>query len=520
MEYLSPSVNIANIDYTTNTVNVSTRSAAFVGDFPNGPANQIVKVTTSQELTSIFGRPNDENYVDLLSAENFLAYNGSLFVVRSVNDASENARDADYVTAATTLKVTNYDNFLTQNLTDGTFFARYVGVTGNALKISVADAASFDAWAYKNQFASAPDANELHIVVVDATGVITGTIGTILETYQYASTVAGSKDLDGTSNYYETWINTTSNHIYVTDTPTAGDYQLAGGLHTTPTDGNFQTSWDMFANSEETDTPILFTGARTTTVSNYVINLAAERNDSIVAVSPELADVLSNDANRLDDVLSYRNALGTSTSFGVMDMNWKYYYDRYNDVYRWIPCNSDVAGLMAATTEAWDSPAGFNRGQLKNTVKLAWNPNKSERDELYRNNINTVVRFQGDGVVLYGDKTLQAKPSAFDRINVRRLFNFVNRTMKRTARYVLFDVNDAITRANFINMVKPLFEDIKGKRGLIDYEIICDETNNPASVIDANRLVCTVRLQPTRSTNYIDINIVADRTSETVVEIL
>jgi len=513
--FLSPSVNITNIDFTQTTVAVATRSAAFVGNFEYGPCNEVIQVANSRDLVSIFGRPTDTNYVDLLSAENFLTYSGSLFVVRADAAAAQNARDASF--ADPELNVSNRDSFDTQALSGFFFAARYKGDYGNSIFVSVADTTSFDAWPYKNQFTAAPDAGEVHVIVVDSTGAITGVKGTVLERYPFASTTSGTRNLDGTNVYVKSWVNEMSRYIYSIDTPVAGDYQLEGGVSAAPTDGERNTAWDLFANTEDTDTPIMFTGGAGVVVDTYVKSLAENRNDTIACFSPDLADVL-NANNRLENVLTYRTAIGSS-SFGVMDNNWKYFYDRYNDVFRWIPCNSDVAGLMSSTTEAWESPAGLNRGQIRNAVKLAWNPTKIERDELYRNGINPIVKFQSDGIVLFGDRTLLSRPSAFGSVNVRRLFNFVNRTVCRTSRFFLFEFNDEITRQNYENTLRPILEDIQGKRGITAFEIICDDTNNPDDIVDQQILVCTIRLQPTRSINFIDVTIRAERTGEVQVNL-
>jgi phage tail sheath protein FI len=198
----------------------------------------------------------------------------------------------------------------------------------------------------------------------------------------------------------------------------------------------------------------------------------------------------------------------------VADSGWKYQYDRYNNVYRWIPLNADIAGLCAYTdsvADPWYSPGGFNRGKIKNVVKLAWNPTLSERDTLYKNGVNPVIFMRGEGVVLLGDKTMQAKPSAFDRINVRRLFITLEKAISRSARYSLFEFNDAFTRAQFVAMIEPYLRTIKGRRGIIDFKVICDETNNTPDIIDRNAFVGDIYIKPARSINFIQLNFVAVR---------
>jgi len=212
-----------------------------------------------------------------------------------------------------------------------------------------------------------------------------------------------------------------------------------------------------------------------------------------------------------DTLVAWRDAISDS-SYAVMDSGYKYQYDRYNDIYRWIPLNGDIAGLCARTdqtNDAWWSPAGFNRGQIKNVIKLAYNPRKAERDILYPNGINPVVAFPGQGTILYGDKTLQAKPSAFDRINVRRLFIVLEKAISRAAKYSLFEFNDSFTRAQFKNLVVPYLRSVQGRRGITDFLVVCDDTNNTPQIIDSNQFVGDIYIKPARSINFIQLNFIA-----------
>ena len=230
----------------------------------------------------------------------------------------------------------------------------------------------------------------------------------------------------------------------------------------------------------------------------------------------------NNAGDEATDVLAFRNTL-TSTSYAVLDSGWKYQYDKYNDKYRWIPLNADVAGLCARTdaiADPWFSPGGLNRGQIKNVVKLAYSPDKTDRDTLYKKGVNPVVAFPGEGTVLFGDKTLLAKPSAFDRINVRRLFIVLEKAIATAAKYQLFEFNDAFTRAQFRNLVEPFLRDIKGRRGIYDFRVICDETNNTGEVIDRNEFVADIYIKPARSINFISLNFIATRTGVAFEEIV
>ena len=250
------------------------------------------------------------------------------------------------------------------------------------------------------------------------------------------------------------------------------------------------------------------------------MDIVNQRKDCVAFVSPSRADAV--ESVNLDNIIEYRNALTPSTSYSVFDSGWKYQFDKYNNKYRYVPLNGDIAGLCARTDnvrDPWWSPAGFNRGQILNAIKLSWNPTKAQRDELYKNGINPVVAFPGEGIILYGDKTMQTKPSAFDRINVRRLFIVLEKAIAIAAKYSLFEFNDSFTRAQFVSMVEPFLRDVKGRRGIYDFSVICDETNNTAEVIDTNRFVGDIYIKPARSINFIQLNFVAVRTGVDFTEI-
>jgi phage tail sheath protein FI len=247
-------------------------------------------------------------------------------------------------------------------------------------------------------------------------------------------------------------------------------------------------------------------------LANYIIdNIVTLRGDCIALISPDKTNILNAFGNEAFNLVNWRNSLH-STSYAVLDSGYKYQFDRYNNVYRWIPLNGDIAGLCArtdSTNDAWWSPAGFNRGQIKNLVRLAYNPKQTDRDTLYKNGINPVVTFPGQGTILYGDKTLQAKPSAFDRINVRRLFIVLEKAISIAAKYSLFEFNDTFTRSQFMNLVTPYLRTIQGRRGITDYLVVCDDTNNTAAIIDSNQFVGDILIKPARSINFIQLNFVA-----------
>jgi phage tail sheath protein FI len=298
---------------------------------------------------------------------------------------------------------------------------------------------------------------------------------------------------------------------------------LGGGNDATVTDGDLQRGWDLYTNADVVDVSLLPLGDVSATVANYVIqNVAEVRKDCVVFLSPSRSSVVNNAGNEQDSVVAYRNTL-TSSSYAFMDGGWKYQYDKYNDVYRFLPLNGDIAGCAVrtdTTRDPWFSIAGYDRGQIKNIVKLAWNPTQAQRDVLYKSGVNPVVSFPGDGTILYGDKTLQSKPSAFDRINVRRLFIVLEKAIARASKFSLFEFNDEFTRAQFVAFVEPFLRDVQGRRGIFDFRVVCDTTNNTPEVIDSNRFVGDIYIKPARSINFIQLNFVAVRTGVSFDEIV
>lgn len=387
--------------------------------------------------------------------------------------------------------------------------------------------------------------DELHVVVVDDDGAFTGTPGTILEVYKGVSRASDAKNNDGSTNYYKDVINDASQYIWwANDRANAASNTAINVASATTSTANMKmrfgsdglsestatlsvlgAAYDLFASPEDIDISLVMQGkpiGGTTVVNgetignyqlaNYIIdNICETRKDCIALVSPDISKVLNNIGREAVSLKNWRGAI-RNTSYAVLDSGYKYQYDRYNDIYRWIPLNGDIAGLCVRTdntNDAWWSPAGFNRGNIKNVVKLAWNPRKAERDVLYSNGVNPVVTFPGQGTVLFGDKTLQAKPSAFDRINVRRLFIVLEKAISTAAKYSLFEFNDAFTRAQFKNLVTPYLRTIQGRRGITDFLVICDETNNTPQVIDSNQFVGDIYIKPARSINFIQLNFVA-----------
>jgi phage tail sheath protein FI len=436
------------------------------------------------------------------------------------------------VSAVTTSSVT-LDRPLTQQVLDGTPVLRR--------------------WEYFEQFRVAPTTSEfaaavggsddeVHVIVVDEDGKISSVAGSVLERFAFASKAVDSKFSDGSSNYYKNILNNRSAYLWWMSHPAGAlnwgteasgttytnlrkplTVSLGAGSDGVITDGDLASAYDKFKNADEVDISLLVSGPANQVLASYLIsNITEFRKDCLVFLSPERSDVIDNLGDEVADIVSYRDLL-PSSSYAVMDSGWKYQYDKYNDVYRWVPLNGDVAGLCARTDQQrdpWFSPAGTSRGSVKNVIKLSWNPNKTDRDELYTKGVNPVVTFQGEGTVLFGDKTLLSRPSAFDRINVRRLFIVVEKAIARAARSSIFEFNDQFTRAQFVALVEPYLRDVQGRRGITDFRVVCDETNNTPEVIDRNEFVGDIYIKPARSINFIQLNFIAVRSGVSFEEIV
>ena len=558
---LSPGVNVSEVDLTTIVPSVPTSIGAFAGIFQWGPIDEIVTISDEVNLVDRFFKPYSDNYEYWFSAANFLAYSNNLKVVRAASIAT--TRNAVSNGSAVLIKNDDAyeDNFSGGANTYGEFAARYAGALGNSLQVSLCDANTFTGWAYASQFTSTPGTStytsnaggandEIHIIVIDQDGQITGTQGSVLEKYAFVSKASDAKDDSGNSNYYKNVITSKSKYIHWLSHPTANGgasyanatstwgttatnksfskltanatISLIGGVDGTVSTANVVTAYDQFDNADSVDISLVVSGPANATIVTSLISMAESRKDCLVFVSPEKADCVDNAGSEVTDIKAYRDTL-TSTSYAVLDSNWKYQYDKYNDVYRWVPLNGDIAGLCARTDlerDPWFSPGGLNRGIIKNAIKLAWNPTKTNRDDLYVKGINPVVTFQGEGIVLFGDKTLLSKPSAFDRINVRRLFIVLEKALARAARFSLFEFNDQFTRAQFVALVEPFLRDVQGRRGIYDFRVVCDESNNTPEVVDRNEFVGDIYIKPARSINFIQLNFVAVRTGVSFDEVV
>jgi hypothetical protein len=700
----SPGVNFSEIDLQLTAVGTATDAVAVVGKFKWGPVLDRITIPSEKLLARVFGAPDTYSFESFFTTANELAYGNNASVVRVVSSAARNAT-ANGAGLLIKNKIHYDSSFSSGEATVGTFAAKYPGDRGNSIKVSIADAGNFGNWEYKSLFINAPGTSpfaakrnatndQLHVVVVDEDGVITGTVGAVLERYAFVSKAADAKSDDGTSNYYAIVLNRQSEYIWWTDHPTQGTNWgtvalntnfdklsstlvfpavtgtftagetvkvFAGGVSTVPvtaggtgytaatvtftggggtgaagtvvlnagavsgvtitaagsgytsaptatitgngtgatlgsvvvtygttevksgkvasynsgtrtlkvdvTKGSFATTdlvigqsstasgiastsvtnvnlgvslsggvdgndtvtdadlmmgWDLFADKQLVDVSWLAVGAASSTLANYVIgNVAEVRRDAVALISPPISAVVSNFGNEVDDIVAFRNSL-TSTSYAFMDDNYKYQYDKYNDTYRWVPLNGDVAGLAvrtAQTRDPWYSFAGLNRGHIKNVTKLAWQPSEADRGILYQNGINSIHIRRGEGAVLWGDRTLLTSPSSFDRINVRMLFIVLEKAIVRSSEYILFEFNDEFTRSQFRNMSEPFLREVKGRRGIYDFFVKCDDENNTPQVIDSNGFVGDIFIKPSKSINWIQLNFVAVGTGQSFSEI-
>jgi len=638
---VSPGVNVSEVDLTTVVPAVSTTTGALAGHFKWGPVDERILIDSEDRLVSTFNKPNANTASDFFTAANFLSYGNSLFINRVVDSTAKNA-----VTGSTATYISNqtyYDESFTHATNNGSWIARYPGILGNSLKVSVCQGkAAYESvvavaqthsitqnqktlvintnsftptnsfavgdlillgpdretrkiasmsgntitldsnytgntvtrsavsitrrWEHFNSVDNAPTTtthantvnstgDAIHVVVSDTTGEISGQAGQILEVYENVSVALDAKTEQGGGNFYKDVINQRSGWIWwgahdssltnagklagSTNDGTAGS-GLAFGSATLPVTNQMSngidgspaataaliSGYDKFKSAEDVDVSLILGSANSGTVVTHIIsNIAGSRKDCVAVISPERSDVVNNNSysgKERTDIIAYRDTL-PSSSYAVMDSGWKYMYDKYNDVYRYVPLNGDTAGLMVQTDltrDPWYSPAGFNRGNVKNCIKLAYNPTKADRDELYKKGVNPVVSFPGQGVVLFGDKTMLAQPSAFDRINVRRLFIVLEKAIATAAKFTLFEFNDTFTRSQFKNLVEPFLRDVQGRRGITDFTVVCDGTNNTGEVIDRNEFVGDIYIKPARSINFIQLNFVAVRSGIEFSEIV
>jgi phage tail sheath protein FI len=549
MTLISPGIEVREIDLTTIIPAVQTTVGAIAGAFRWGPVEEATLVTSEVDLVNKFGAPIvDWNQETFFTAADFLAYSDALYVSRASDGVKSFAEVRE--------PVSNTDVVAVQ--------AKYPGDMGNGLVLHVFDATGYYATTteavvtdnttidlvYQGYTSSEPEGTDFHAVLVDESGDFSGTPGSVLEVYEDLSSTPGTTDAQGANKYFISVINDQSNYVEI---PDGFDLTLYSGYVAAKlgngTNGNgeatismsvLQDAYDVYDSADNIDIAILLAGKARgdiyhTDMANYLIdNIAHARKDVVLCISPNKEAVVDNNTGELTDIMVFRTGRApgstnvvatpvTNSSYTVIDTGYKYRYDRYNDTYCWVPLNGDIGGLMAYTDDVrdpWWSPAGYNRGLLKNVVKLAYNPRQADRDVLYQAGVNPVITQVGQGTLLFGDKTGLAKPSAFDRINVRRLFIVLEKAIKEASRQFLFEFNDDFTRQQFVNIVEPYLRDIQGRRGIYDFRVVCDETNNTPEVIDSNRFIGDIYIKPARSINFIRLNFIAVRTGVEFTEIV
>jgi hypothetical protein len=546
----------SNIEFSSSSYYVGANTSNTYNLWANAAVSNIAFTTGSNTATLCVYAAN----ATITNAQigNLASTIAGLISVNDIIEAGNSTIGKQYLKVTSVGSVANVANTLAAKVQLSISFDTNYNITTNSASNTVTRYWEFfgnvDAAPGRSDFvtnfgnSSAND--ELHVVVTDEDGKFTGVPGTILEVFSGVSRATDAKTNEGATNYYKTVINDNSAYIWwakdrttaVSNTAT----NIASATSSLPmsisfgfgSDGDNENNvaisvlsagYDLFKSAEDVDISLIVAGkarggSNGQQLANYIIdNICETRKDCVAFVSPDKPDVVQNTGrDESNDIITFRNSL-TTTSYAVMDSGYKYQYDRYNDVYRYIPLNGDMAGLAVRTDDTrdpWFSPAGFNRGVIKNVIKLAYNPGKADRDVLYKAGVNPVVTFPGQGTILYGDKTLLAKPSAFDRINVRRLFIVLEKAISTAAKFTLFELNDEFTRAQFKNLIEPFLRDVQGRRGIYDFKVVCDETNNTPEVIDRNEFVGDIYIKPARSINFIQLNFVAVRTGVEFSEIV
>ena len=576
---VSPGINITELDLTTVVPNVATAIGAIAGAYQWGPVLERTSITTENNLVDVFGKPDDVTKCYFWSAANYLAYSNNLIVTRVVGSSALNATIGDNAPSAAGELVHNADHYDAATIaSDVLFIAKYPGDLGNSLLVKVIDT---NAWSdstvnadFLAQFDTAPgtsddvaNANgggtyndEMHVLVIDEDGRWTGDPGYVLEKFAHVSKASDAKRADGSSNYIKDVLRNESKYVWLGDvtqlttlsvaagtaagqpkagatfqtfdSATAAEGVLGGSMGwgangAAITSAQLQLGYALYATPEIVDVNLIIGGpgvdATDTATGVYLASLVGQgssaRNDAMVFLSPTLTDAT---VTKTAAAMTTTKTTYGSNSYVVMDGAWKYQYDRYRDVFFYCPMNGDTAGLVARTehtNDAWWSPAGMTRGQIKNIIKLSWEPTKADRDTLYKGSVNPIITMPGAGILLWGDKTAQIKPSAFDRINVRRLFIVLEKAISTAAKAMLFEFNDEFTRSAFVNMVEPFLREVQGRRGITDFKVVCDTSNNTGQIIDTNQFVGDIYIKPARSINYIQLNFIAARTDVSFTEI-
>ena len=583
---LSPGVGIQEQNFTTIIPSVASSVGGIVGRFSQGPINTPILISDEVPLVNVFGPPNDLNANEWHTTAEFLKYTNACWVVRSSNSGIYNAVSTG-VSSVNILNRNDYENISSgTQTTAGQFIAKNAGSVGNGIGVIMVDSgswAAFNTWCTANlslfvnnqslaaQFYAPPSTtqymadlsadntarnDEMHILVIDVTGTVTGTPYTILEVFQGTSKASDALNYQGLTIYYANVINEASKYIWwseaptqtsganiipfgsdsslaapvgktfaainITSTPFFLDQTLSGGVDGTPsTLANIMTAYDTLSNKDLYSVDLMMCGAFSVgtigQVEQYVIeNVVGKRTDCVAFCSPHTNGAPIKDSiTAAATIAAFKVSVAVSDtqgSYGFMDTGMKYIYDRYSAKYRYVPLNGDMAGLAArtdASNDPWWSFAGYNRGGILNVIKFAYNPSQPDRDFLYPQGINPCIIDPSDGPILFGDRTMTTKPSAFDRVNVRRLFIVLEKAIGKASKYSFFEFNDNFTQVQFVNMVTPYLKSIKGRRGVTDFSVQCDSTNNTPQVVDSNQFVASIFVIPNRSINFIQLSFVA-----------
>lgn len=538
---LSAGVIITETDLSPIVPQVATTVAAYVGSSTWGPCLQRTLVTDENEFVDLFGEPTDSNYEDFFTVAGFLKYGRSLYYVRAKGADTLNSAMVATITGETTLTGKYIDNWETNVPTFGAgqkfqFFAKYAGAKGNTdVKVGLLNYTDWSAFinngatntpasGYLDYVEYGPEDGHQYVVFVER---LNSDNNWEITEKHLVSDVEGSFDNFGNNIYINEKINKSSKSIFAfnntgvtqTNILSFAGVNLSGG-----SDGTnlvVADGWDLFTNPEEIEVNYLIGGSHTgVSITSTISEIAQVRADcfslhdvafSLIA-DPTKLSPSNSDTENIDAMVAYRGAM--NTSYSALYGNWFYVYDKYNDKNRWVPSTGYIAGIYAHTadvSDAWFAPAGLNRGVVNGVIKIAMNPKKAYRDKLYQAQVNPIVNFPGQGIVVWGQKTLQTKASSFDRVNVRLLFLYMEKAIGKAAKYVVFEQNDSLTRAVFLNMTKPFMEDIKGRRGVTDFLIdVSDKVNTP-EVIDNNEFRANIYVKATRSAEVIKLNFISTK---------
>lgn len=572
-EFASPGIISTERDFSATVQMLGTSTGGTVLNAKWGFVDYEMVAGNEEELVAQAGKPTDKNFRDWFVAANFLKYTSALRWVRVVDE--ETALNSTIGGSTNGLLIKNeadIDVIRSGGPIAQQFAAKCAGDLGDSISISIADPATFATWPYKDLFDTAPGSSgvlggnsapaldEVHIVVIDRLGLFSGTPNSVLETYDYLSKARDAKDVNGASSYYINRLNSTSEYVWglsaignedvVEDTATeftkiggklsdgkpfialktAYSKSFAGGADGgVPGKDEYINAFEVLTSADDTDVALLFAGGcgddlNHSTISSHVLKTTSGRGDMLGFVSPKFSDVVGALKTAVvTNILTTKESLTTKDSFGVMTTGYKLQYDKYNDVNRWVPGNGDDAGLCARVenkNDVWESPAGYNRGGYIDCIKLAYNPGQNDRDVLYKANINPVVTFPNDGTILYGDKTLQTKNSAFSKIAIRRLFIYLRKSIRAASKYTLFDLNTVFTRQSFKDMIEPILREIKARNGVFDFFIRCDETNNTPALIQKGEFLADIILKPQYSIQGIRLSFTAVRREVSFDEVI